>query len=84
MEPLLCPWESPVLLFFSSNVPALVHYSHVIAILAALAIGVYVFASSPRSTVARLFLFLVTTFSVWTILDLVLWATNRPDVVMFS
>lgn len=80
----LCPWEPSTFLFFSSNVPALVHYSHFIAILAALVIALYVFASNPKTVIARLFLLLVSVFSIWTILDLILWATNRPDVVMFS
>ncbi len=83
-EQLLCPWEPATLLFFSSNVPALVHYSHFVAILAALAIALYVFASNPHGIVQRLFLLLISTFSVWVVLDLLLWATNRPDVVMFS
>jgi len=84
MNYLLCPWEPSTYLFFSSNVPALVHYSHFVAILAALVIALYVFVSNPTSVVPRLFLLLVSTFSLWTILDLILWATNRPDVVMFS
>lgn len=84
MEILLCPWEPSHYLFFSSNVPALVHYSHFISILAALAIAVFVFISNPRTVVSRLFLALVSVFSLWTVLDLILWATNRPDVVMLA
>lgn len=83
-EILLCPWEASHYLFFSSNVPALVHYSHLIAALAALVIGAYVFLSDSRSPVNRLFLFLVSTFGAWIFLDLILWATNRPDIVMFA
>lgn len=84
VETLLCPWEPATLLFFSSNVPALVHYSHLVAILAAVTIALYVFVSDPKGVVQRLFLLAVSTFSLWVILDLILWATNRPDVVMFS
>jgi signal transduction histidine kinase len=84
METLLCPWEPSTYLFFSTNVPALVHYSHFISILAALAVAVFVFISNPRTAVSRLFLALVSTFSLWTILDLMLWATNRPDIVMLA
>lgn len=84
METLLCPWESATYLFFSSNVPSLVHYSHVVSILAACAVAVFVYISNPKTAVARLFVALVSVFSFWTILDLILWATNRPDVVLFA
>lgn len=32
----------------------------------------------------RLFLALITFFSIWTILDVLLWASNRPDIVLFQ
>ncbi|OGG67479.1 hypothetical protein A3C21_00045 [Candidatus Kaiserbacteria bacterium RIFCSPHIGHO2_02_FULL_59_21] len=81
---ILCPWEPSVYVFFSENVPPLVHYSHLIAIVAAVTIGLYVFFGDPKAVVSRLFLLMVGFFSTWTILDVILWATNRPDVVMFS
>lgn len=84
MEQILCPWEPSTFLFFSSNVPNLVHYSHALALLAALATGLYVYFYSPKALLSKLFLALISTFSAWIILDLILWATNRPDVVMFS
>ncbi len=84
MEQLFCPWEQSVYLFFSSNVPNLVHYSHAVAILAVFSIGVFIFLNNPKSVVNRLFLFFVSIFSLWVILDVILWATNRPDVVMFA
>lgn len=83
MEPLICPWESPTYLFFSSNVPDLIHYSHATAAVVALSIGILIFASNPRGVLQRLFLFLTVSFTTWTMFDVVLWATNRPDVVMF-
>ena len=48
MEQLICPWESPTYLFFSSNVPSLIYYSHATAIIAALSIGVFILASNPK------------------------------------
>src|SRR3989344_6068068 len=83
MEQLFCPWESPTYLFFSSNVPDLIYYSHATAIIVAFGTGLFIFARNPKGTLQRLFLFLTIPFSIWVVLDVVLWSTNRPDVVMF-
>ena len=50
MEQLLCPWEPSTFLFFSENVPPLVHYSHFVAILAALAVALI---RAPHRAAAR-------------------------------
>lgn len=84
MDTTLCPWESPTLLFFSSNVPALVYYSHVIALISAISIASVVFVNNSKSTVARLLVLFAALFSLWTVLDVALWATNDPSVVMFA
>jgi signal transduction histidine kinase len=81
---LFCPWEPSSYLFFSENVPPLVHYSHFVAIFAVLSMALLVFSGDPRSVVSRLFLAFSSFFSVWVLLDVVLWATNDPAVVMFS
>ncbi len=83
MEQIFCPWESPSYLFYSSNVPILIYYSHATAIITTLGIGVFLLTSNPKGTLQRLFLLLAVFFSIWVVLDVVLWATNRPDVVMF-
>jgi signal transduction histidine kinase len=80
---LFCPWEPASFLFISSNVPPLVHYSHYIAIFAALSVALLVFLNDPRSRVAQFFLLFSSLFSVWTLFDVGLWATNDPAVVMF-
>jgi signal transduction histidine kinase len=84
MSEILCPWEAPTYFFFSSNVPALIHYSHAVAVLSAVGIGILIFTNNPRGTIQQLFILFVALFSSWVTLDVVLWATNRPDVVMFS
>src|SRR3989344_7733900 len=83
MELLLCPWESPTYLFFSSNIPTLFFYSHIPAILVALLVGFIVFFKSGRSKTGTTLFIVTVLFSLWTFFDLILWATNRPDVVMF-
>ena len=84
MPELLCPWEASEFFIFSSNVPALIHYSHWVATVSALGMGLFIFAHNPKGFVPRLILLFVSLFSVWAMLDVMLWATNRPDTVMFS
>lgn len=84
MEITYCPWEPATYFFISSNVPLLIHYSHFIAIFAALAISLLVFFNNPKSPISRLFVIFSGLFSVWALLDVGLWATNDPGIVMFS
>ena len=81
---LLCPWESPVFLFFSSNVPSLVHYSHAVAFVTLLVFCSFIFFSNTRSLVGRLVFWFSVTLSLWIFIDVILWSTNRPDLVMFG
>lgn len=82
MDLLLCPWESATYLLFSSNVPNLMHYSHFTAIIAALFVGIFVFLKN-RETLSSLLLLLLSLFSFWAILDVIIWASNRTDIIMF-
>lgn len=83
MNEIFCPWEPSSYIFFSSNVPELVHYSHGLAIVSAITIAIFVFTNDPRGTVPRLFLLFSSLFSVWAITDIILWSTNNPSTVMF-
>src|SRR3989338_7774243 len=79
----LCPWESPQYLIFSSNAPSLLYYSNFVAIFAAL-IFVYILAFKVKeSLVTRIFLFSISCFIVWSVIDVLLWASNRSDLVLF-
>ncbi len=83
MNTLLCPWEQAQYLIFSSNIPTLFFYSHLPAVLIALLLGIIILYKGNKSP-ANIFLFIITLlFSVWTTIDLILWATNRPEMVMF-
>lgn len=84
MQEIYCAWEPSEFLFISSNVPELVHYSHGVAIFAALVISVTIFIGAPRQRVSQLFLLFSLLFSFWAALDMILWATNDPATVMFS
>ena len=79
---LLCPWEDPRYLIFSSNVPDVLYYSHIPAIVIALLLGFFVF-SNKKTLATKALLALVVLFSLYTVLDLVIWASNRGDFVLF-
>ena len=80
---MLCPWEAPTYLIFSSNVPTLLYYSHFIAILAAILFAVALIPKLKESRPARWFLVSILFFIIWTAIDVLLWASNRPDLVLF-
>lgn len=78
----MCPWETSFW-FFSETVPTLLYYSHVPAILIALLVGIYVIIKNRKSLVAKFLFLILTLFSLWAVVDIFLWANNRPDLVMF-
>ena len=80
---LLCPWEGAQYFVYSSNIPTLFFYSHIPAILVALIVGFLVFYKSGKSKMGGSLLAIAVLFSLWSIFDLLIWATNRPDVVLF-
>lgn len=77
-----CPWEAPELLIFSSNVPNFLLYSHGVAILSSLILGFFLIKSS-KNKLNFLFLLLSLIFSLWVFSDLLQWATNKPDTLLF-
>src|SRR3989344_7278166 len=79
----LCPWETAQYFVYSSNIPTLFFYSHIPAILVALVVGLLVFYKSNKSKVGTSLLIVSILFSLWSLFDLTIWATNRPDVVLF-
>ena len=82
MQP-LCPWESAQYFIFSSNVPPLLYYSHFIAILAAVIFALVLIPRVRESLSIKLFLAVILFFTAWTVIDVLLWASNRADIVLF-
>ena len=79
---LLCPWEDPRYLIFSSNVPDILFYSHIPAVITALLLGGFIFLHNKTPATKNL-LILLLLFSFYTAFDLVIWASNRADLVLF-
>ncbi len=79
----LCPWESAQYFVYSSNIPTLFFYSHIPAILVAMFTGLFVYYRTSKSKIGSSLLVVSILFSLWNVFDLIIWATNRPDVVLF-
>jgi len=80
----LCEWDSSRFLIFSDNVfGTLIYYSHFLAMILALVVGFFVFSQNKKGLVNKLLFFIMLFFATWTFLDLVLWANERPDFIMF-
>ncbi len=79
---IFCPWEPAKHFIFSSNVPTLLYYSHFVAILAALVFAALLFHKRQDLSI-RFFLNVVFLFISWAVIDVLLWASNRPDLVLF-
>lgn len=83
MEALLCPWDAPQFIIVSDNIPKLFFYSHIPAMVIAILIGLFVYAKSGKSKVGKILLALTSLFFLWSLFDLILWATNKPGDVLF-
>ncbi len=79
----LCPFEAPTLLFFSSNVPTLLYFSHFPALFFSLAFAAFILFRSRGRLEARILFFSLLPFALWVFSDLVLFASNRSELVLF-
>ncbi len=82
MDTLLCPWESPAYMLFSSNVPPLLYYSHLPVLIAALILGGFIYRKS-KTLSSSMLVTVLGLFSFYALLDVLIWATNRSDIVHF-
>ncbi|MES2931172.1 MAG: HAMP domain-containing sensor histidine kinase [Patescibacteria group bacterium] len=70
-------------MIFSSNIPTLHYYSHLVAILAAVVFAFALIGRFRESSTVRWLFVTIFLFSIWTAIDTLLWASNRPDLVLF-
>lgn len=80
---LLCPWESPTFVIFSSNAYPLFYYAHLVPILAGGCLIAFLLWKNPRSLAIRMLTAIFSISAAWIFIDMVATATNRPDIVVF-
>ena len=79
-----CHWEPVRALIFSGNVPeALVYYAHFTPFIAGIVFAVWFYIKNRGSTPAKILSVAIGAFCLWTFSDMVLFATDRPELVMF-
>jgi len=81
---MICPsYADPTYLIFSTDVPALLYYSHFTAIVISLFLGTFVFLKNRRSLEAKLLFAIAVFFSLWTFFSLITWTNNNSDLIIF-
>jgi len=80
----ICEWDQAKFLIFSDNVFAnLVYYSHLLPLVVSLLLALVVFFKNRKSLASKWFLVTTILLSVWLFSDLVLWANEKPSLIMF-
>lgn len=83
-DPSICLWEPAPYLIFSENIWGnFIYYSHLFPSLSALLIALFVLLNNPRGRAPQALFFLSLAFTAWSLIDLVLWASERSDLIMF-
>lgn len=84
-DPSICLWEPAPYLIVSGNIWGnFIYYSHLFPSFSALLIALFVFLNNPKGKAPQALLLLATVFTLWSLIDLVLWASDRSDLIMFS
>ncbi|MFA6251626.1 MAG: ATP-binding protein [Candidatus Paceibacterota bacterium] len=84
MNNLICPWDPPIYLIFSSSVPTLLYYAYIPIILLSIFFGIYILIKSNFSLQGKLFTAISLSFSFWVINILIQWTSNDIYTQMFS
>lgn len=84
MDILSCGWDTAKYLIFSDNVfGSLVYYSHFFSLIPSLIIGLLIFLKNPKGLLNRILFLITILFSIWVFSDLVLWANEKINLIMF-
>ena len=81
---MICPnYSDPQYLIFSTDVPALLYYSHFTSIFVSLFLGLFVVFKNRDFLEARLLFLISLFFSSWGFINLITWTNNGSDLIIF-
>ncbi|MCM8797205.1 MAG: hypothetical protein NC923_04930, partial [Candidatus Omnitrophica bacterium] len=72
----------PIFLVFSQSVSALLYYSHFPAMAISLLLGILVFIKN-KTVSGKILFFLSAVFSLWALLNLIVWTNNDTGLIVF-
>lgn len=78
------PFADLQFLFFTSQIPQLLYYSHIPTALIALLIGFFIYRKSPDSLAAKILCALTVVFALWNFLNLIVWTNPDSRLVMLA
>lgn len=76
-------YDAPRYLIFASDVPEILYYSHIPAIILSLLVGLFIFFNKKDSLLNILLLLICLTFSVWAVNSLLGWTNINADLLAF-
>jgi signal transduction histidine kinase len=80
----ICNWDTSKFLFFSDNIWGdFIYYSHLLPSISALIVTIFIYFSTPDNKAAKALLFTGISFTVWSFMDLFLWASESMELIMF-
>lgn len=82
-DALQCSWDTAPYLLFSNEVEPLVYYSHLFPAIAVMILALVVIYRNSNLLTAKLFFTIATLFATYAVFDLILWATEKPSLIMF-
>ncbi len=77
-------FPTPTYLFFSTEVPKLLYYSHIPTTIIALLVGFYLFWHGRNFLLNRLLFAITILFSIWTVINLITWTNTNSNIILFS
>ncbi len=77
-------FPEPTYFIYSSDVPSLLYYAHIPAIIISLFVGFFVFWSGRKFLLNRLFFLISILFSFWATVNLITWTNIHSNIVMFA
>jgi len=81
---MICPgFSEPLYFFYAPDLPGLLYYAYVPAIIAAFLVGMLMILHDRKSLLNRLLFGISMSFLVWTFATLILWTNIHSDFMLF-
>jgi len=77
-------YTEPLYFFFVSDLPGIIYYSHIPAIIVPLLVGIFVFLNDRKALLNQLLFGICACFSLWIFFDLITWTNIHSNFILFS